>query len=118
MTEPRPHREAMTMDAAAAELQSEVRAGRLDADAAGAVLEAAGQPVHRRRQQVAGLTAREVEVLRLVARGMSIRAIAKELVVSPKTADAHIQHIYTKAGVTTRAAATLFAMQHDLVGVG
>ena len=73
-------------------------------------------PVGRRREQVAGLTAREIEVLRLLARGASIRGIAGTLQISPKTADAHIQHIYAKAGVSSRAAATLFAMQHDLVG--
>jgi HD-GYP domain-containing protein (c-di-GMP phosphodiesterase class II) len=116
LTEPRPHRGPRTPDAAAAELRAEVRAGRLDADAADAVLAAAGQPVRRRREQVAGLTAREVEVLRLVARGLSIKEIAAALVVSPKTVDAHIQHIYTKAGVSSRAAASVFAMRHGLVG--
>jgi DNA-binding CsgD family transcriptional regulator len=80
------------------------------------VLEAAGMPVDRRPEQVAGLTAREIEVLRLLARGQSIRDIGRSLQISPKTADAHIQHIYTKAGVSSRAAATLFAMQHDLIG--
>jgi HD-GYP domain-containing protein (c-di-GMP phosphodiesterase class II) len=116
MTEPRPHRPAMCVDQAANELRAEVRAGRLDADAAEVVLQAAGQPARRRRDQVAGLTARELEVLRLLARGASTRQIAQALVIAPKTADAHIQHIYTKAGVSTRAAATLFAMQHDLLG--
>jgi HD-GYP domain-containing protein (c-di-GMP phosphodiesterase class II) len=116
MTEERPHRPALDAERAAAELKAEVRAGRLDGDAAAAVLEAAGRPVRRRREQVGGLTAREVEVLRLVARGRSIREIARDLVISPKTADAHIQHIYAKAGVSTRAAATLYAMQHDLLG--
>jgi DNA-binding NarL/FixJ family response regulator len=61
------------------------------------------------------LTPREVEVLRLLARGLSIKAIAAELTVAPKTVDAHIQHIYSKAGVSTRAAATLFAAEHDLL---
>jgi HD-GYP domain-containing protein (c-di-GMP phosphodiesterase class II) len=116
MTEPRPHRPAMTSEQAAAELRAEVKAGRLDPEAVGGVLDAAGMPVGRRREQVAGLTAREIEVLRLLARGASIRGIAGTLQISPKTADAHIQHIYAKAGVSSRAAATLFAMQHDLVG--
>ncbi len=116
MLEPRPHREALTRERAAEELRGEVRAGRLDADAVEAVLAAAGQPVRRRREHVASLTAREVEVLRLVARGLSIREIGRTLTIAPKTADAHIQHIYTKVGVSTRAAATLFAMEHDLVG--
>jgi HD-GYP domain-containing protein (c-di-GMP phosphodiesterase class II) len=115
MTEPRPHRPAMTPEQAAGEARAEVKAGRLDAEALRGVLDAAGMPVDRRAEQVAGLTAREVQVLRLLARGQSIRDIARILQISPKTADAHIQHIYTKAGVTSRAAATLFAMQHDLV---
>lgn len=116
MTEERPHRPALEAERAAEELQADVKAGRLDGDAAAAVLEAAGRPVRRRREQVGGLTAREIEVLRLLARGRSIREIASDLVISPKTADAHIQHIYAKAGVSTRAAATLYAMQHDLIG--
>ncbi len=50
-----------------------------------------------------------------LARGSSLKEIARELVIAPKTADAHVQHIYAKAGVSTRAAATLFAAQHDLL---
>jgi DNA-binding NarL/FixJ family response regulator len=64
----------------------------------------------------AGLSDREVEVLRLVARGLSNREIAQRLVVSPRTAEHHVQHIYSKIGVSSRAAAALFAMEHDLVG--
>lgn len=116
MTEPRPHRPAMTAEQAGARLRAEVKAGRLDPEAVSVVLDAAGMPVRRKREQVAGLTAREIEELRLLARGQSIRGIARTLQISPKTADAHIQHIYAKAGVSSRAAATLFAMQHDLVG--
>jgi HD-GYP domain-containing protein (c-di-GMP phosphodiesterase class II) len=116
MTEPRPHRPALGPDAAAAELRAEVRAGRLDPDAAAAVLAAAGQWTGRRRPQVAGLTAREIQVLGLLARGRSNRQIAAALTIAPKTADAHVQHIYAKIGVSTRAAAAVFAMRHDLVG--
>jgi HD-GYP domain-containing protein (c-di-GMP phosphodiesterase class II) len=115
MTEPRAHRAALSADAASAALRDEVRAGRLDGDAAAAVLTAAGHPARRRPARLAGLTARELEVLRLLARGLSIRQVAEQLVIAPKTADAHIQHIYAKIGVSTRAAATVFAMQHDLV---
>lgn len=115
MTEPRPHRPALDPEAAAAELRAESRAGRLDADAVEAVISAAGGRPRRRRDQVAGLTDRELDVLRLVARGLSTKQIAGELVISPKTADSHIQHIYGKTGVSTRAAATVFAMRHDLV---
>jgi len=114
MSEPRPHRPPLSQQQAAAELRAEVHAGRLDPDAVEAVLAAAGATARRRRTQIAGLTEREVEVLRLVARGLSIRQIAERLVIAPKTADAHIQHIYAKIGVSSRAAATVFAMQHDL----
>jgi HD-GYP domain-containing protein (c-di-GMP phosphodiesterase class II) len=115
MTEPRPHRPAMAPERAAAEVRAEVKAGRLDPEAVRGVLDAAGMPVDRRPEQVAGLTAREIQVLRLLSRGQSIRDIACALQISPKTADAHIQHIYIKIGVSSRAAATLFAMQHDLI---
>jgi DNA-binding CsgD family transcriptional regulator len=69
----------------------------------------------RRRDRPGGLTGREVEVLRLAARGLTTQAIADQLYISPKTADHHIQHVYTKIGVSTRAAAALWAVQHDVV---
>ena len=115
MREPRPHRPERSADEAAAELRADVRAGRLDADAVEAVLGAAGHRVSRRREGPAGLTAREVEVLRLLARGLSNKEIAKQLVISPKTAGNHIEHIYSKIGASTRARASLFAMQHGLL---
>jgi DNA-binding NarL/FixJ family response regulator len=103
-------------EAAAEELQREVRAGRLDSEAARAVLSAAGHRTPRvRRERVAGLSEREVEVLRLIARGLSNRQIAQRLNISEKTAGNHVQHIYDKIDVSTRAAATLFAMQHNLL---
>lgn len=117
MIEPRPHRPALPDEAAAAELRKEVRAGRLDGEAAGAVLVTAGNATRATapRERTAGLSEREVEVLRLLARGLSMREIAEALTVSRKTVDNHIQHIYNKIGVSTRAAATFFAMQHDLL---
>jgi DNA-binding NarL/FixJ family response regulator len=66
-------------------------------------------------ERPAGLTEREVEVLGLLARGGTNRQIADTLRISAKTVGAHVEHIYTKAGVSSRAAATLFAVQHDLV---
>ena len=118
MTEPRPHRPTLSPDAAAAAVQGEVKAGRLDGEAVHAVLTAAGHRIHlTRRNWPAGLSEREVEVLRLVARGLSKRQIADRLIISPATADHHIRHIYDKIGVSTRAAATLFALQYDLVHV-
>jgi HD-GYP domain-containing protein (c-di-GMP phosphodiesterase class II) len=115
MTEPRPHRSALSAENAATELRAEVKAGRLDSDAAEAVLAAAGHRVPRRREGLAGLTAREADVLRLVARGLSSREIASRLVISPKTARNHIEHIYVKIGASSRATASLFAMQHGLL---
>lgn len=115
MTELRPHRPARSPEDAAAELRRAVRAGRLDGDAANAVVLAAGHPVRHRRAWPAGLTTREVEVLRLVSRGFSNREIARRLVISPKTAGNHVEHIYSKTGATNRARASLFAMRHGLM---
>jgi putative nucleotidyltransferase with HDIG domain len=115
--EPRPHRIAYDADRAAAWLQDEVRAGRLDGDAVDGVLRAAGHPTRRRKAQRSGLTAREVEVLRLLARGLTNREIADALGISPKTAGRHIENIYLKIGVTNRARASLFAVTHGLMGV-
>jgi HD-GYP domain-containing protein (c-di-GMP phosphodiesterase class II) len=117
MREPRPHREALSAEAAADELKREARAGRLCPDAVAGVLAAAGHRIRpSRREWPAGLSDREVEVLRLVARGLSNRQIAERLVVSERTVHHHVEHIYDKVDVATRAAATLFAMQHDLLG--
>ena len=116
LTEPRPHRPARSADAAAAELRREVRAGRLDGDAAESVLAAAGhraRPV--RRDRVAGLSEREIEVLRLIARGATVKQAAAALSVSRKTVDHHVESIYGKIGVSTRAGATLFAMEQGLL---
>ena len=89
--------------------------GRLDGDAVEAVLVAAGHRSSVRRARPAGLTAREVEVLRLLTRGLTSKQIATELVISPKTARNHIEHIYAKTGATSRVTASLFALRHGLV---
>jgi DNA-binding NarL/FixJ family response regulator len=114
-TEPRPHRPASTAGETAAELRAEVRAGRLDGGAAEAVLAAAGHRGTRRPARPAGLTSREVEVLRLLARGLSNRQIAERLVISRKTVSHYVEHIYAKAGTTNRALASLFAANHALI---
>jgi HD-GYP domain-containing protein (c-di-GMP phosphodiesterase class II) len=116
MTEPRPHRAPLDTDQAAVTLRAEVRAGRLDGDAVTSVLKAAGHRAPARRAWPGGLTAREVEVLTMLARGHPNREIARKLVVAPKTVSHHIEHIYTKLGISSRAAATLFATQHGLLG--
>jgi ATP/maltotriose-dependent transcriptional regulator MalT len=113
--EPRPHRAAATKDEAAQHLRDEVRAGRLDTDAVDAVLAAAGHRARKRKEWPAGLTSREVEVLRLLARGLSNKQIAERLVISRKTADSHVEHIYTKLGVSNRARAGLFAVRNGLM---
>jgi len=115
LCEPRPHRPARTARDAAGELRREVTAGRLDGDAVDSVLRAAGHRVGRRREWPAGLTTREVEVLRLLARGLSNKQIAAELVISPKTAGSHVEHIYRKIDASNRAQASLFAMRHGLM---
>ncbi len=116
MTEPRPHRGPLEPGDASRQLRAEAVAGRLDGQAVDAVLAAAGHRAPARRGWPAGLTAREVEVLGLLARGHSNRRIAQLLVVSPKTAANHVEHIYAKLGVSSRAAATLYATQHGLMG--
>jgi len=118
MREPRPHRPERSPDEAAAELRAEVKAGRVDAEAADAVLGTAGESVSRRREGPAGLTPREVEVLQLLAQGLSNKEIGERLVISPKTAGHHIEHIYSKIDASSRATASLFAMQHGLLPTG
>jgi HD-GYP domain-containing protein (c-di-GMP phosphodiesterase class II) len=117
MTQDRPHRAALSVEQATQELRAEARAGKLDADCVAAVLEAAGQTPRGRRTSLrpAGLTQREIEVLRLVAVGHSNPEIARRLVISPRTAEHHVQHIYAKLEVSSRAAVALFAMDHDLL---
>jgi DNA-binding NarL/FixJ family response regulator len=112
----RPHRPAMTPDEAAATLAAAVDPGRIDRRVADAVLGAAGHeaPTPNVRRP-AGLTEREVDVLRLIARGRTNKEVAAMLGLSPKTVGSHVEHIYAKAGVKTRPGATLFAMENDLL---
>jgi DNA-binding CsgD family transcriptional regulator len=95
-----------------------VRAGRLDGDAVAEILSVAGHRVGKRRSSPSGLTVREIEILRLLARGLSNKEIAARLTISAKTAGSHVEHIYTKIGVTNRAMASLFAAKHGLITVG
>lgn len=114
--EARPNRDALSPEQAIHQMKLEARAGRLDGDAVNAVLNAAGHPTTpRRREYVAGLSEREIEVLRLVTRGLTNRQMAEELHLAEKTVGNHIMHIYEKIGCSSRSAATLFAMQHHLV---
>jgi HD-GYP domain-containing protein (c-di-GMP phosphodiesterase class II) len=115
MTQERPHRRALPADEAAKAVGADASAGVLDPECARAVVEAAGNPeVRVRTSWPAGLSDREVEVLRLVAKGASNKEISKRLFISPRTAEHHVQNIYTKIGTSTRASAAVFAMEHDL----
>ena len=114
MTAARPHRPALTAAEAAVALRAQVASSRLDGAAVDAVLRAAGHRVRRRREWPAGLTPREVEIVRLLARGLTARAIADRLGISPKTAGSHIEHIYLKTGASNRAQLSLFAMKYGL----
>ena len=111
--EPRPHRTALAPATAASRLNAEMRAGRVCREAGGAVLAALGQP-QTRPGQTLDLTAREVEVLRLLTEGRTIKGVALHLGIATKTADNHVQNLYSKLGVTTRAAAVLWAVERGL----
>jgi DNA-binding NarL/FixJ family response regulator len=75
----------------------------------------AGKRASRQREWPAGLTGREVEILRLLAGGLSRRDMARKLFLSEHTVRHHLEHIYNKIGVSTRVAATLFAVENDLL---
>lgn len=118
LTEARPHRPALLTRRAAEELNRACAEGRLDVPCVRAVLDAAGETRKPDNSAwPAGLTDREVEVLQLLAGGLSNKQIAVRLTLSPKTVGRHIEHIYAKLGVSTRAGATLFAMERGLIGV-
>jgi HD-GYP domain-containing protein (c-di-GMP phosphodiesterase class II) len=114
MTEPRAHRARLEPEEAAKNLIAEADEGRHDPEMVAAVLEAVGLPPPPIRRP-AGLTDREAEVIGLIARGLQTKQVARTLDVSAKTVDNQLQSAYRKIGVSTRAAATLFAMEHGLV---
>jgi DNA-binding NarL/FixJ family response regulator len=90
----------------------------LDAAAVNAVLGAAGHQTRRLPSAAGGLSDREVEVLALLVRGLSNKQIAGQLSISARTVGSHIEHIYTKIGVSARGAAAMYAMRHGLVDAG
>ena len=119
LVEDRPFRVTLTSAQAAERLRDEVKQGSLDGEAVAAVLEAAGQGKRGKKVAfVAGLTAREVDVLQHLVRGSTTKDIGAAIGLSPKTVDNHIQSIYGKIGVKTRGGATLFAMEHGLLTPG
>jgi HD-GYP domain-containing protein (c-di-GMP phosphodiesterase class II) len=113
--EPRPHRAALSPAEAAARIAAACRDRCLDRRAADAVLEVAGHEPLSGHDLPAGLTAREAQVLALICRGLSDREIAERLVIAPKTARNHVEHIYIKIDARNRVGATLFAMEHNLL---
>ena len=116
MTEERPHRPALSAERAAHELRSEADGGRLDREVVRAVLDSVGQKRPRERAAwPAGLTEREVDVLRLVAKGKPDKMIASDLFISRNTVHHHVKQIYQKCEISSRAGAALFAMENDLI---
>ena len=114
--EARPYRPGLSDSAAASRLRGAVREGKLCSQAVEAVLASAGQPARREMaDRLSGLTPREIEVLRLIAAGSTAKEAARQLDIAPKTADNHIQSLYSKIGVATRAAAALYALEQGLV---
>jgi HD-GYP domain-containing protein (c-di-GMP phosphodiesterase class II) len=114
--EARPYHAAMSDAAAAAKLRGAAKEGKLCSEAVEAVLTTADQPARRATaERLAGLTPREIEVLRLIAAGHTAKEAARQLEIAPKTADHHIQNLYTKIGVSTRAGAALYALERGLV---
>lgn len=113
-TEPRPYREPLTPEEATELLGRKSDQGSFDPAMVTAVAKAAGQ-VPPSIEGPAGLTEREVEVVGLLALGLKTKQIARELDISSKTVDRHIQNSYRKMGVSSRAAATLFAAENGLV---
>jgi HD-GYP domain-containing protein (c-di-GMP phosphodiesterase class II) len=113
--EPRPHRPELSEEAAATRLRAAGNARSLDPEVVEAVLTAAGHPGSRRHSRPAGLSPREIEILRLIARGLTSREIADRLALSAKTVRNHTEHIYAKTGTGNRVAASVFAMEHGLI---
>jgi DNA-binding NarL/FixJ family response regulator len=118
LREHRPHRKAFSSREAHRVLRDEAVAGRLDRGAVSAVTEAGGGPPAVSAKWPAGLTAREIDVLRLVAAGAANKDISRALGITAKTVAHHVAHIYDKTGCRSRAGTTLYALEHGLLGPG
>jgi DNA-binding NarL/FixJ family response regulator len=112
-----PHQQARTrlLIADACEALADLDTAAMERRAARSTLAALGADVAQQCQLPSGLTDREAEVLTLVARGKTNRAIAAELYISEKTVASHLNHIFTKLGLSSRSAATAYAYEHNLV---
>jgi HD-GYP domain-containing protein (c-di-GMP phosphodiesterase class II) len=115
MTQRRPHRPPLAPEEARRQLMGEVETGRLDRTMVNALFEVAGVHPMPRQEGPAGLTEREVEVLRMLCRGLTNKQMGTTLHIAEKTVGHHIEHIYNKIGRSSRAAAALFAMEHGLL---
>jgi DNA-binding CsgD family transcriptional regulator len=117
LREARAHRPALGEAQAAETLVQEARSGKLDLQSVYAVLTCAGHALRPARPSgpAQQLTEREIQVLRLLARGGTLKHVARELGLAVKTVDRHVQNIYRKIDVSTRAAATLFAVENHLL---
>lgn len=115
MTEDRAWRPALSPEEASHQLVAAVESGQLDPEAVNAVLAAAGASPRAARVWPDGLTEREVEVLRLVTRGLTNKEVAVRLDISTRTATHHLEHVFGKIGVTTRAGASMYAMSRGLL---
>ncbi|MGH2500098.1 MAG: LuxR C-terminal-related transcriptional regulator, partial [Candidatus Limnocylindria bacterium] len=114
LTEERAHRPARSVDQAVAQIREEARQGRLDHDCVEAVATAIGAR-GRAPRALPGLTPREVEVLRELSHARSEKEIAKRLGIGERTAHHHVEHIYGKLGVSTRAGAVLQGIARGLL---
>jgi DNA-binding NarL/FixJ family response regulator len=114
--EPRPYREELSPEAAARRLKEQSRAGSLDTVAVDCGLVAAGhRATTRSNPRPDGLTAREIEVLCMVARGASNKQIAESLVISEKTARSHVERTYAKVCVSNRIGPSMYALRQGLI---
>ena len=107
-------REAHTEAEAIDVLMQQASAGRLSAQAVGAVLEARGHHIALAGRAVSDLTQREAEILEHLAKGLRTKQIAAKLGIAYKTADNHIQNIYRKIGATSRTATAMYAVEHGI----
>jgi HD-GYP domain-containing protein (c-di-GMP phosphodiesterase class II) len=117
LTTDRPFRPAWGQEDAIEMLEEEASAGHLDPEAVALVIQSVGGAAKSLAKAIpGGLTDREVEVLRLMSKGNTNKQIGQELFISPKTVGRHVENIYAKIGVSTRAGAALYAMEHRLLG--
>ncbi|HEX6763951.1 MAG TPA: HD domain-containing phosphohydrolase [Polyangiaceae bacterium] len=114
MSEDRPYRPALSSDAIARELLADAGSGRLDAKAVDAVLASLGRAERVPAAATHGLSERELDVSRLLARGQSNKAIGTALRISPRTVQVHVARIFEKLGVRSRAGAAIWLIEHGL----